>query len=226
MGVANAVTIICFCILILIVYAQDALHVFPTGNVGIGVEDATEQLEIGGNVKAHGRYIDKTGVVMPLGTILPFAGPADKVPEGWIICDGRAINRTTYVDLFEIIGTAWGTGDGSNTFNIPDLRGMFLRGVDSPGPDKDGIDNGPGGNDPDTEKRGESAPGSNKGNLVGSRQEDEFKSHNHRYRDQYKYNSHAFDGADRYGGSYSYTENAGGNETRPKNAYVNYIIKF
>lgn len=63
----------------------------------------------------------------PLGTILPFGGTS--APAGWMLCQGQALSRTTYAKLFAIIGTAFGTGDGSTTFNIPDLRGEFLRGA-------------------------------------------------------------------------------------------------
>ena len=51
-------------------------------------------------------------------------------PTGWIICDGAAVSRTvTYDALFAVISTTWGVGNGSSTFNLPDLRGAFLRGV-------------------------------------------------------------------------------------------------
>jgi microcystin-dependent protein len=63
----------------------------------------------------------------PLGTILAFGGTS--APAGWMLCQGQALSRTTYAKLFAIIGTAFGTGDGSTTFNIPDLRGEFLRGA-------------------------------------------------------------------------------------------------
>lgn len=52
-------------------------------------------------------------------------------PPGWIVCDGSALSRTTYAALYAAIGTTWGAGDGSTTFNIPDFRGAFLRGWDS-----------------------------------------------------------------------------------------------
>lgn len=53
------------------------------------------------------------------------------VPSGFLECNGSAISRTTYVNLFSVIGTQWGIGDGSTTFNIPDLRGEFIRGWDN-----------------------------------------------------------------------------------------------
>jgi microcystin-dependent protein len=53
--------------------------------------------------------------------------------DGWLICDGSAISRTTYQNLFSIIGTIYGVGDGSSTFNIPDLRDHFIRGGSNTG---------------------------------------------------------------------------------------------
>lgn len=63
----------------------------------------------------------------PLGTINAFGGST--APEGWLLCQGQAISRTTYKDLFAVIGTKFGSGDGNTTFNVPDLRGEFLRGA-------------------------------------------------------------------------------------------------
>ncbi len=65
----------------------------------------------------------------PSGAIIQFAAPT--APTGWFICDGTAYSRTTYSGLFATIGTLWGSGDGSTTFNVPDFRGMFLRGWDA-----------------------------------------------------------------------------------------------
>ena len=63
------------------------------------------------------------------GTVFPFAGSA--APSGWLLCDGSAVSRTTYARLFGIIGTAYGAGNGTTTFNLPDLRGEFVRGLDA-----------------------------------------------------------------------------------------------
>lgn len=71
-------------------------------------------------------YVDGlTGA--PAGVIMAFAGTA--APTGFLSCDGSAVSRTTYATLYAAIGTAWGVGDGSTTFNVPDLRGMFVRGT-------------------------------------------------------------------------------------------------
>lgn len=65
----------------------------------------------------------------PVGSISLFAGTT--APDGWLICDGSAVSRTTYANLFSVIGTTYGTGDGSTTFNIPNLKGKVPVGLDS-----------------------------------------------------------------------------------------------
>ncbi len=65
------------------------------------------------------------------GTVLPFAGAA--APNGWLLCYGQAVSRTDYAILFGIIGTTFGAGDGSTTFNVPDLRGRVPAGKDNMG---------------------------------------------------------------------------------------------
>lgn len=68
------------------------------------------------------------GSLMPAGAVLPFA-MAD-APGGWLACDGAAVSRTTFARLFTAIGETFGAGNGTTTFNLPDLRGEFIRGVD------------------------------------------------------------------------------------------------
>ena len=65
----------------------------------------------------------------PVGSISLFAGTT--APNGWLICDGSAVSRTTYANLFSVIGTTYGSGDGSTTFNIPNLKGKIPVGLDS-----------------------------------------------------------------------------------------------
>lgn len=65
---------------------------------------------------------------MKSGTVAFFAQAA--APTGWLACDGAAVSRATYAALFTAIGTTYGVGDGSTTFNLPDLRGEFIRGSD------------------------------------------------------------------------------------------------
>ena len=66
---------------------------------------------------------------LPIGGVFPFAGTT--APTGYLLCDGSAISRTTYADLFTEIGTTYGAGDGSTTFNVPDTRGIFIQGAGS-----------------------------------------------------------------------------------------------
>ena len=68
--------------------------------------------------------------IMPSGSIIAFGGAA--APDaGWLLCDGSDVNRTTYARLFAAIGTAYGTGNGSTTFGLPDLRDRVLLGKGS-----------------------------------------------------------------------------------------------
>lgn len=69
------------------------------------------------------------GDTVPIGTIMPYSGSEE--PVNWITCDGRELNRFEYEDLFTIIGTTYGEGDGSTTFNIPNLKGKIPVGFDS-----------------------------------------------------------------------------------------------
>ncbi|MBN3010378.1 tail fiber protein, partial [Ruthenibacterium lactatiformans] len=66
---------------------------------------------------------------MPVGCVIPFAGAA--APTGWLLCQGQAISRTTYAQLFSVIGTTYGSGDGKTTFNLPDMRGRVAVGSDA-----------------------------------------------------------------------------------------------
>lgn len=68
---------------------------------------------------------------LPTAVVLPFAGSVE--PSGWLFCYGQAISRTTYATLFTVISTTFGTGDGSTTFNVPDLRGRVPYGKDNMG---------------------------------------------------------------------------------------------
>lgn len=70
-------------------------------------------------------------VPSPTGALTAFAGST--APQGWLLCYGQAVSRTTYANLFAVIGTTYGTGDGSTTFNLPDLRGRTVAGLDNMG---------------------------------------------------------------------------------------------
>ena len=166
----------------------------------------------------------KAHVDFPAGVIFPFAGPADQIPAGWMLCNGAALNKADYPELYEAIKTNWGE-PGPDTFNLPDLRGTFLRGVNGSSDDAFA--------DPDTTLRQARHSGGAIGNKPGSYQTDAFESHNHEWIWGYEGDD------DGYGGSYneftfrnnnrvenSPMQKTGGKETRPSNAYVNYIIKY
>lgn len=70
-------------------------------------------------------------VTIPSGLITPFAGTT--APSGWFLCYGQAVSRTDYANLFTVVGTVYGIGDGSTTFNLPDLRGRTVAGQDNMG---------------------------------------------------------------------------------------------
>lgn len=183
----------------------------------------------------------------PVGTILTYAGAA--TPDGYIECDGRALNNNDYPELLNAIGTLYGTG-AAGTFRIPDLRGEFLRGHDN----GRGIDNG---------------------RTLGSTQGYSIQSHNHTgntgydgnhnhsantnhagnhrhsyemhqgqddgpYRAKGSPNAANASGYTRYSGGHSHsvtvyysgnhrhsftTNNTGGGETRPRNVAVKFCIK-
>ena len=69
--------------------------------------------------------------VLPAGAVIPYAGSA--APAGWLMCGGQAVNRSDYPALFSTIGTTYGAGNGSTTFNVPDLRGRVVAGEDDMG---------------------------------------------------------------------------------------------
>lgn len=64
--------------------------------------------------------------LVPSGVVTDFAGSA--IPSGWLLCDGSAVSRSTYANLFGAIGSTWGAGDGTSTFNVPDLQNKITRG--------------------------------------------------------------------------------------------------
>ena len=96
-----------------------------TGGVEAGLLTGYIGVQIGGE------NIITLEQIQPLGTILPWAADAaTPAPTGWAICNGQAISRTTFSDLFTLISTTYGVGDGSTTFNVPDLRGRTGIGLD------------------------------------------------------------------------------------------------
>lgn len=110
----------------LLLAQNDALKILPNGNVGVGVTNPKEKLQVDGNIKSEGRIDDKTGNVMPVGSILAFAGT--KPPEGWLLCDGSSYSASgDKSELFKVIGTLYGGANGQ--FNVPDLRQTFIMGA-------------------------------------------------------------------------------------------------
>jgi microcystin-dependent protein len=93
-----------------------------------GASTLTGNVTASGDVAVGGSLTQGGGLVMPTGAMLEYAGSA--APTGWLLCDGAAISRTVYAALFAVLGTAYGAGDGSTTFNLPDRRGKFGIGVD------------------------------------------------------------------------------------------------
>lgn len=131
------------------------------------------------------------------------------VPSGWLYANGQAISRTTYANLFSLLGTAYGAGNGTTTFNVPDFRGAFLRGWD----DARGLD----------PSRG-----------MNSYQADSIVSHTHTVAAGQA--SGISSGCGLTGGGFQKandnnctavtTSATGGTETRPKNYALYYCIKY
>lgn len=145
---------------------------------------------------------------LPASSIVYF--PRSTAPSGWMKANGAAVSRTAYADLFAAIGTTFGAGDGLTTFNLPDLRGEFIRGWD----DGRGIDSG---------------------RAMGSFQGDQNKSHTHNLQ-AWKQNQidptggvYAV-GSDSGGGGSQQedltTKSSGGSEARPRNVALLACIKF
>ena len=149
---------------------------------------------VGGTLGVTGDIITPilTGMVAPFG--------ASSAPFGWLACNGLAHSRTTYAKLFAVIGETFGAGDGSTTFNMPELRGEFVRGLD----DGRGVDSG---------------------RALGTAQADMFKAHTHTYNDNVLAGNAGAQG-DYPSNSSNATGSTGGTETRPRNVALLYCIKY
>lgn len=187
---------------------------------------------------AYGQVSGIAGAITGSILMYPIKSPA---PSGYLYCDGSAVSRGTYATLYGIIGNIWGQGDGSTTFNLPDYRGKFIRGVN------DGT-----GNDPDASSRTAQATGGNTGDAAGSIQSYQYQSHNHGVTDPGHVHTIACY-TNLAGGSFFFiatlsagnnptsqnpstnpiasattgltVNNAGGNETRPINSSIYFFIK-
>ncbi|MBC3953741.1 MULTISPECIES: phage tail protein [Pseudomonas] len=185
--------------------------------------------------------------LLPVGSVIAYAGPlantdtadginldqirANLAQAGWLFCDGSAMPRDAFRELFGVIGTAYGYPD-QTAFYLPDLRGRFIRGVD-----------GGSGHDPEQAKRAATAPDGktgNTGNKVGSLQTDAFQGHEHNYTAMIpgELIAQPGEGVPVYVPNTEPTpttdmdqEDSDGkprtsSETRPVNLYLNYIIRY
>jgi microcystin-dependent protein len=162
----------------------------------------------------------------PVGSVLVYVGRSDGAgvlnlfTSGWVLCDGSVYPTTQFPDLFAVIGDSYGGTESG--FAVPSYKGVFHRGVD-------GTD--PACRDPQSAERTAPRPdlsnAGNSGNAVGSAQGDELGSHTHDYNyyDSYIESSHTLGNECLSGQTTSVTTSYGGDETRPVNQYVNFIVK-
>jgi microcystin-dependent protein len=160
-------------------------------------------------------------VDLPIGSIIIWAGDEQDVPTSWRVCNGKALKKTDYPDLYSTLGENWVRDEGYNKdfFCIPDLRGVFLRGVND--------DRTDGFRDPDVDKRVRLKSDSTIAkDSPGSYQACDIQAHQHNFvvgggssgpRSAVSVDTHRE--------SEYPTGAAGQNETRPVNAYVHYLIK-
>ena len=101
-------------------------NVSVSGNVAVA-----GNVSVAGNVCASAFYGDGSNLTggMPTGAIMPYAVTA--APSGYLLCNGAAVSRSTYSALFTVVSSLYGNGDGSSTFNVPDLRGRFMAGYNA-----------------------------------------------------------------------------------------------
>jgi microcystin-dependent protein len=141
-----------------------------------------------------------SNMLIPAGAIMPFA--MNGAPTGWLAADGTAVSRSTYATLFAAIATTYGVGDGATTFNVPDLRGYFVRGT---GTNSDGTVSG----------------------TFAAKQADELKSHTHTYTFKSTTGGSSAGGDPNSVTNTSVNTGAtGGTETRPRNIAMFYCIKI
>ena len=213
--------------------ADDAINVDEAGNVVMN-NLVKIQYDKDGKGSASLTLQDLLRQLTPPGSIQPYGGTT--APDGWLLCNGDPVSQDDYPDLFDVIGTSFGDGsdgDGDDNFNLPDLRGMFLRGVD----------NGT-GNDADAASRTKMNDDQVVlGDVVGSYQKDAIRNITGYARvstrsrgavPPFSYGTNygdAFDSSSANGYDSLLHFNAStvvptGEDNRPKNISVNYIIKY
>jgi microcystin-dependent protein len=113
---------------------DSGLYRIGANNIGVAVNGtkivdvATTGATVTGDVNAT--TVKQGGfALLPVGVLFPYGGAA--APSGYLLCDGSAVSRTTYAALFTAIGTAYGVGDGSTTFNVPDMKGRVPAGKEA-----------------------------------------------------------------------------------------------
>ena len=164
--------------------------------------------------------LEPSGDTLPIGAITEFGG--ETAPTNWLFCNGQAVSRETYSELFEVIGTAYGDGDGSTTFNVPDFSSRSPMGVGT----------GTDGTNSETTTLGQE-----KGEYKHTLTTNEMPSHNHMFKFT-KQVSNPSDGTDEIYFGIARTYNTGDNSNKtdnrgndqPHNTVhpvlgVNYIIK-
>jgi microcystin-dependent protein len=110
--------------------AVDVVPVFITSGLRQLVRLVLESSGAAGMVVSAWLLPKEAGAAAaPTGTIFMWGGNSSALPSGWLLCDGAAVSRKTYATLFAVVGTAFGPGDGSTTFNLPDYRQKFPRGA-------------------------------------------------------------------------------------------------
>ncbi|MFZ2959257.1 MAG: phage tail protein [Candidatus Ozemobacteraceae bacterium] len=156
--------------------------------------------------------------LLPVGTIISFSGPESHIPSDWLLCNGQTLQVNSYPRLYAVISLYWGSKE-PGTFMLPDLRGVFLRGV-----------SGKSGKDPDVASRSKET-GSTIGspNDVGSYQDDAFQAHAHMFNGGSNCNNDGWKAAVGINNGHLLQSNdlsgkTSSSETRSKNAYVNFII--
>lgn len=208
----------------------------------------TTDLSISRRIYPNSKENEGINNVLPVGTIIAFGGDTLEIPDGWLLCNGKNLPKKDYSKLFGTIKNNWG-GDGIENFKLPDLRGQFLRGVDNGAlvdPDdssrsnENGIRAGVGSYQNDatrkpnetfktgvesndhthsyqdayfSEVKGNGGEGNLKGNAVPADDDNSRYYLNRNSEIQSKKHTHDI-------------ESGGDKETRPKNAAVNYIIKW